>query len=219
MAHSYFQHIPHYLPFSGEISAIRIQGEGRNWPDAGTGYTPGLCGYDEGTDTAFIGTSRYGQNPTGPLSMTCPIEMSMQENRYRRMLTPDVEMHVNRELYTTTSDDFGSSFYSPPVGNKLHPTSEIKWSDFYGKNKLYKAQTTGAIYTGNAINRKSNEQSYYFAGSKNVGVSKSGTTVTNYGGFVAAAFANHTDAAGFTTSSTTGGTWRSHTNNPQARQF
>ena len=43
--------------------------------------------------------------------MTCAIEMSMQENRYRRMLTPDVEMHVNRELYTTTSDDFGSSFY------------------------------------------------------------------------------------------------------------
>ena len=182
MAHSYFQHIPHYLPFSEKF----LQYEYKEKEETGLMLGLGMGKrYDEGTDTAFIGTSRYGQNPTGPLSMTCPIEMSMQENRYRRMLTPDVEMHVNRELYTTTSDDFGSSFYSPPVGNKLHPTSEIKWSDFYGKNKLYKAQTTGAIYTGNAINRKSNEQSYYFAGSKNVGVSKSGTTVTNYGGFVA----------------------------------
>ena len=219
MAHSYFTHIPHYLPFSGEISAMRIQGEGRNWPDAGS-FSAGTCGYDESIDTSWTTSARNGQNPTGPSTMTCPIEMSMQENRYRRMLTPDVQMHVNREMYTTASDDFGSSSYSPPVGSKLHPTSEIKWSDFYGKNKVYKAQTTGGVYTGNAINRKSNEQSYYFAGSKNVGVSKSGVNyITNYGGFVAAGFGNHTDAAGFTTSSTTGGTWRSHTVNPQATQI
>lgn len=220
MSHSFFQHIPHYLPFSGEISAMRIQGEGRNWPDAGMSYGAGSCGYDESTDTAFIGNSANGQNPTGPLSMTCPIEMSMQENRYRRMLTPDVQMHVQAPYNTFSGVDFRyQEGYSAPSGDKLHPTSEIKWSDFYGKNKVYKTQTSGAVYTGNAINRGSTEQSYYFAGSKNVGVSKSGTSVTNYGGFVAAAFPNHTDAAGFTTSSTTGGTWRSHTNNPYATQI
>ena len=35
MAHSYFQHA--LLAFSGEISAIRIQGEGRNWLMLGLG--------------------------------------------------------------------------------------------------------------------------------------------------------------------------------------
>ena len=201
----------HYMPTSGEISAMKIQGEGRNWPDAGLIFTPGQCGYDES----------LVQNPT---TMTCPIEMSMQETRYRRMLTPDVQMHVQVPWTNSVNPPSTPNFkyhesYSPPVGDKLHPTSEIKWSDFYGKNKVYKAQASGSIYTGNAINRSATEQSYYFAGSKNVGVSKSGTYVTNYGGFVAAAFPNHTDAAGFTTSSTTGGTWRSHTVNPQATQI
>ena len=154
--------------------------------------------------------------------MTCPIEMSMQETRYRRMLTPDVQMHVQvpwRPSGTspTAATDFKyHESYSPPVGDKLHPTSEIKWSDFYGKNKVYKAQTTGSVYTGNAINRSANEQSYYFAGSRSVGISVPGVNVTNYGGFVSSSFPSWTDAAGCTTTSTTGGTWRSHTNNPYA---
>ena len=211
MSHGLYTNQAHYMPFSGEISAMKIQGEGRNWPDAGLIFTPGQCGYDES----------LVQNPT---TMTCPIEMSMQETRYRRMLTPDVQMHVQVPWTNSVNPPSTPNFkyhesYSPPVGDKLHPTSEIKWSDFYGKNKVYKAQASGSIYTGNAINRSATEQSYYFAGSKNVGVSKSGTYVTNYGGFVAAAFPNHTDAAGFTTSSTTGGTWRSHTVNPQATQI
>ena len=76
MTHGFNSNSAHYVPFSGEISAMKIQGEGRNYPDAGLIFTPGQCGYDESQST----------NPT---TMTCPVEMSMQENRYRRMLTPD----------------------------------------------------------------------------------------------------------------------------------
>ena len=211
MSHGLYTNQAHYMPTSGEISAMKIQGEGRNWPDAGLIFTPGQCGYDESLVS----------NPT---TMTCPIEMSMQETRYRRMLTPDVQFHVQVPYTTPSGTPSTPNFkyhesYSPPVGDKLHPTSEIKWSDFYGKNKVYKAQASGSIFTGNAINRSATEQSYYFAGSRSVGISVPGRSVTNYGGFVSSLFPSWTDAAGCTTTSTTGGTWRSHTNNPTATQI
>ena len=208
MSHGLYTNQAHYMPTSGEISAMKIQGEGRNWPDAGLIFTPGQCGYDESQST----------NPT---TMTCPVEMSMQENRYRRMLTPD---GTNVQSYVTSSYGTGAvrkyhEAYSPPVGDKLHPTSEVKWSDFYGKNKVYKVQSDIGIYTGNANNRYSTEQAYYWSGSTSVGVSKSGHSIINYGGFVGGGFTNWTDAAGFTTGSSSGGTVRSHLSNPTQTQW
>ena len=203
MSHGLYTNQAHYMPTSGEISAMKIQGEGRNWPDAGLVFTPGQCGYDESQST----------NPT---TMTCPVEMSMQENRYRRMLTPD-GTHI--QSYVSSSYGSGATrkyheAYSPPSGDKLHPTSEVKWSDFYGKNKVYKVQSDIGIYTGNANNRYSTEQAWYFSGDNTVGVSKSGHSIINYGGFVGGGFTNWTDAAGFTTGSNSGGTFRSHQSNP-----
>ena len=200
MSHGLYTNQAHYMPTSGEISAMKIQGEGRNWPDAGLVFTPGQCGYDESQST----------NPT---TMTCPVEMSMQENRYRRMLTPD-GTHIQRYVSGGSATRKYHEAYSPPSGNKLHPTSEVKWSDFYGKNKVYKVQSDIGIYTGNANNRYSTEQAWYFSGDNTVGVSKSGHSIINYGGFVGGGFTNWTDAAGFTTGSNSGGTFRSHQSNP-----
>ena len=39
MAHGFYSNQAHYVPTSGEISAMKIQGEGRNWPDAGLIFT------------------------------------------------------------------------------------------------------------------------------------------------------------------------------------
>ena len=136
MTHSdQFRDTPHYVPLTGEISAGKIQGEARGYPDAQSG------------------TVDWTGNPT---TISSPDEMRFDDMKYRLMAVPDgVRKSSNfprhdsdgltsnitfqnryNSLTRVLRTDFGTA-YAPTSNYYTKGTATKIEGNYYGSNGLY----------------------------------------------------------------------------------